>query len=281
MKTLFFLFIFSIIAVSQATIINSPTDNSKIVILKVQGEKPAPDLLDRSSGIISGRLNTYGLKYVSIKVLSDKNEIEVQFPDNINIPEIEGLLTSEGELSFYETVALNIDYGNFKKEFQNFDAKQGLFGCAGSEDPEMVRKAEEYLRSQNLSTGYRLMWGRNNEKSQSCLYSLKVNSDGKALMTRSDIENIKSDFEKVSKTLKIDIKFKQEATGKWAKATGDNIERSIAIAVDNNVFYTPVVKTVIKSGLCEITGNMTRNEVNYFLALVNNGNLPLKLVVAK
>jgi len=53
----------------------------------------------------------------------------------------------------------------------------------------------------------------------------------------------------------------------------------IAIVIDDKVFYTPVVKTPMEKGLCEITGNFTQEEVNYFLALVNNELLPMELIL--
>lgn len=57
--------------------------------------------------------------------------------------------------------------------------------------------------------------------------------------------------------------------------TKNNLGKPIAIVIDDKVFFTPVVKTSMENGLCEITGNFTQKQVNYFLALVNYGRLPL------
>jgi SecD/SecF fusion protein len=77
----------------------------------------------------------------------------------------------------------------------------------------------------------------------------------------------------------IGIKFKPTASKIWAITTKNNLGKPIAIVLDDKVLYNPVVKTSIESGLCEITGDMTKNEVNYLLALVNNDPLPLVFTI--
>ena len=86
---------------------------------------------------------------------------------------------------------------------------------------------------------------------------LKNGEVGKPLLVRSDVESIKSSVDKDSKTVITDIKFKPAAFTAWAEATKRNLNKLIAIAIDNKVFYTPVVKVVIVSGLCEVTGDFT------------------------
>ena len=100
-------------------------------------------------------------------------------------------------------------------------------------------------------------------------------------MSASDVEVVSSVPEKDSESSRIEIKFRKEAAGKWERATGENINKPIAIVVGNKVFYAPVVRDAIKSGLCEITGNMTQKEVGYFLALVNNEPLPLSFKIIR
>jgi preprotein translocase subunit SecD len=57
--------------------------------------------------------------------------------------------------------------------------------------------------------------------------------------------------------------------------TKKNINKPIAEVIDEKVYYTPVVKARIENGLCEISGNLTQKEANYFIALVRNGPLPM------
>ena len=278
MKTIYNSFIISIIAILLTSFNYRTSDNIKSVILKTGDNKATPELLNQSSGIISARLNSYGLKSFEIKVAADKSEIEVRVPDNTNLSEIEGLFTSGGELSFYETQVLKGVKGTDRDDSNLTNAR---IGCTGFEDPGMVAKAEAYLKSENLASSTRLFWSVKNDKSQFCLYALKVDNEGKALMSASDVEVVSSVPEKDSESSRIEIKFRKEAAGKWERATGENINKPIAIVVGNKVFYAPVVRDAIKSGLCEITGNMTQKEVGYFLALVNNEPLPLSFKIIR
>jgi preprotein translocase subunit SecD len=94
-------------------------------------------------------------------------------------------------------------------------------------------------------------------------------------MVRSDIETIKAEQAKESRSFNILITFKNSAIGLWSEATRNNMNRAIAITIDNKVFYAPFVRAVIEKGVCEINGDMSKKETNFFLALVNNSPLPI------
>jgi preprotein translocase subunit SecD len=71
------------------------------------------------------------------------------------------------------------------------------------------------------------------------------------------------------------IQFKKESVSLWAEATRKNLNKSIAVALDNQVIYDPVVREEISNGSCIITGNFTVEELQYFSILGNNGELPV------
>ena len=198
------------------------SENSKSVILQSVSNNVPTALLTKSADIISARLRTYGLNSFDVIVVTGKGQIEVQLSDDTEFSEIEGLLTSKGDLVFYETL-----------ERENFT---------------------------DLINTY---------------------SAGKPLLDRSDIESINASVDKISQTFIIGIKFKPEAVNVWFEATKRNLNKHIAIVVDNQVFYSPVVRTAIEGGICEISGNLSQKESNYFLALVNNEPLPLRFTILK
>jgi SecD/SecF fusion protein len=68
--------------------------------------------------------------------------------------------------------------------------------------------------------------------------------------------------------------FSQNGAGLWAKMTHDNLKRSIAILMDQQVYFTPVVKSEIKGGNCALTGDFTADEMKSFVSIVKNGELP-------
>jgi len=287
MKTIIYLIITIVIYLTLTSATQKTAEANKIVILQTTDSKATSQLLMQSAKIISERLKNYGLKSVDVNVIADKGQIKIQLPDNLLISEIEGLLTSNGKLAFYESLTLkeiadllknknNLSHLNNDPKTSPSDAR---IGCATFEDHSMVDTVENYLKSINLFKNHKLFWGLKNDKSMTCLYALKTDDAGKALLLRSDIETIKSSIDKDSQAFNIEIKFKPTSSKIWATATKNNFGKPIAIVIDDKVFYTPVVKTTIENGLCEISGNLSQKEADYFLALVNNDPLPLDFIL--
>jgi preprotein translocase subunit SecD len=282
MKTIFYLIITSLICITLASAAQKTTQSTKNVILQASDIKATSQLLKQSANVITDRLKTYGLE-TTVSILSDKSQIKIQLPYNVNVSEIEGLLTTKGDLDFYETLTLteindllkNKNHQELLKIDPNTSPSDAKLGCSNFENQEIVDTMENCLKSINLLSDYRLLWGLQNSKSMSCLYALKTN----APLTRSDIETIESSQNKNAQSFTIEIKFKPASEKKWAITTKNSLGKPIAIVIDDKVFYTPVVKTPMEKGLCEITGHFTQVEVNYFLALVNNELLPMELIL--
>jgi preprotein translocase subunit SecD len=270
MKTInYFLFI-SLICISLAFSIQK---SSKNVILHSIDSKISIELLTQSTKIISNRLKTYNLE-ASISVISDKSQIKVQITDDINVSEIEGLLTLKGNLGFYETLTVK-EIADLSKTGFRTGPSEAILGRSPFENKQVVDSVENILKSVNLLSDYKLLWGLKNDKSLTCLYAVKI----KPALTKADIETIKASKDRNSQSITVEIKFKPTSAKIWANTTKQNLNKPIAIVIDNKVFYTPVVKTTMENGLCEITGNFNQKEINYFLALVKNDTLPVNLTV--
>jgi preprotein translocase subunit SecD len=110
---------------------------------------------------------------------------------------------------------------------------------------------------------------------------LKSNNAGKPLLVRSDVESINCNVDKDSQNAVTQIKFKPAAVRIWAEATRRNINKPIAIVVDDQIYFTPVVRDAIENGACEITGDLSQKEVGVFLVLVNNEPLQLSFTLLK
>jgi preprotein translocase subunit SecD len=77
------------------------------------------------------------------------------------------------------------------------------------------------------------------------------------------------------------IQFKKEAVPVWTEATATNLNKSIAIILDNKVIYDPVVREIIPNGSCVISGRFTARELKYISILGNNGELPAEFTIVK
>jgi preprotein translocase subunit SecD len=274
MKSIFYIIIASLIYLSIASF---SLNTSKTITLQAAQIKSSKEILTQSGNIIMSRLKTYGVES-SFVIIPEKSQIEVQMPSNTNITEIESLLTTEGKVAFYETLTLKeIAEGSVIREPDNSsDAK---LCCLTFADDNYADSLDNVLKSLNLPVQYTLAWGLKNSNSMICLYALKLNEKGISPLSGSDIETAKASLDKNSQSFIIDIKFKSASSDLWAVTTTNSIGKPIAIVIDDKVFYTPVVRDRVENGLCEISGSFSRKDVNFFLAIVNNDQLPGRFMI--
>jgi SecD/SecF fusion protein len=287
MKRILFLIISIVIFITLISAVNKGSGNTKTITLQATGNNCSSATLNQSADIISVRLKQIGLKSFDINVLADKDQISVQLSDTIDISEIQELLTSKGQLAFYETYTHKEIKDLFKPGDKLFELLNSNLGKnqedprVGCVDSEKMDKADEYLQLLNLPKKCKLLWSVESEKSDYCLFALKTDEEGNPLLGRSDIESVKIAMMKDSKEPKIQIKLKPSATGIFADATKKNLNKAIAIVIDNQVYSWPVVRNVIDSGEIEVSGNFTEKQVNYYPVLFNSEQLPLSLKILK
>ncbi len=96
----------------------------------------------------------------------------------------------------------------------------------------------------------------------------------RVILEGKSIESMKSMLDQSDRPYAA-IQFKKEAVSVWAEATRKNLNKSIAVVLDNQVIYDPIVREEISNGSCIIAGNFTAEELKYFSILGNNGELPV------
>jgi len=285
MKTIVYLIITVFICITLTSSITNIAEPNKEVIMQATDNNATSQMLTQSAKIISDRLKVYGLDPFGISIITDRRQIKIQLPGNLEVSEIEGLLTATGNLVFYETFSRKeigdlLKNNNHLFELLKSDSKisptDSRIGYVTSGDCDLVN---EYLRTNRLIDNCIFLWEFNSGGSPAYLYALKINNEGKPLLIRSDIDTVTYSYDKNSQGYMIGIKFTKAATATWANATRNNLNRAIAIVIDDKVFFSPVVRAAIENGLSEISGNFTMKEVNYFLALVNNELLPLRFQI--
>jgi SecD/SecF fusion protein len=72
-----------------------------------------------------------------------------------------------------------------------------------------------------------------------------------------------------------------EGTRIWRQMTVYNIDRQIAISIDNVVYDHPLFHNRIENGKSSITGNFTGDEVKDLASILNSGMYPVKLDLVK
>lgn len=287
MKSFLYLIISIAIAITLTSANQKSTENNRSIILQASGKNVESVSLKQSADIISSRLKLFGLNSFEVTVIADKGQVIIRVPAKTNISEIEGLLLSKGELTFYETYANNEINDLLKPDNQlfkllNHAQEQKIsdprVGCTNTENR---KKADEYLKTAIPVKNCKLFWGYISKKSGYCLFALKTDMNGKPLLSGSDIESVKIVKGKDTQDCKIQIKLKPEAITLFAEATKSNLNKAIAIVIDDQVYAWPVVKSVIEAGEIEVTGNFTEKEANFFPAVFNSSQLPLSFKLLK
>jgi SecD/SecF fusion protein len=285
MKRIIYLLISLVITITLISAIQTNSGKTRTLTLQATGKNTTSVLLKQSADIISTRLKLIGLNSSEVKMIPDKEQVLVILPAETDISEIESLIISKGELSFYETYTHPEILELFKTDNQllrllnsqdKSTASDPRVGCIDDKT-----STERYLQSASPVKKCKLLWGNKSEKSEYCLFALKTNQDEKPLLVRSDIESVKIVSGKDPQDLKIQIRLNPSATNVFAAATEKNLNKSIAIVIDDQVFSWPVVRSAIKEGKIEVTGNFTKNEAHYFPAVFNSPQLPVEFKILK
>jgi preprotein translocase subunit SecD len=287
MKSIIYLFISIIISLTLTSAVQKNSENTKRITLLSIGKNVESASLKQSADIMSSRLKMMGINSFEIKVSADKGQVIISLPENIEVSDIEGLLTSKGDLAFYETFThseiadlLQPDNKLFKllNQDQEKSPSDPRVGCTTDENR---KKTDEYLLSLSPLKRCKFCWGDETKKSGNCLFALKTNEDGKSLLTRSDIQSINIEKMADMQDFKIKIKLNEVGAKVFAESTKNNLQKSIAIVIDDKVVSWPRVQNAIEGGEVEITGNFTEKEAKYFPVIFNTEQLPLSFKLLK
>ena len=256
------------------------------ILIQSTDNKISSATLSQSASIISGRLQSFSSNKFNLKLIPEKNQIQVIFADNSDLKTVEGLLTKQGTFAFYATydqkqlaeLLKDDNQLNILLSRKNTNPTSSEIGCVPVGGVEKVNK---YLATLALNQSCKFVWSQPDEKKGVCLYALQLENGKGAILNGSDIAEMKSNQEKDSGSYVVGIEFKQPAIAIWADATRRNINHAIAIVLDDQVLYAPTLRSVIEGGRCEISGNFTQTEGRYLAALGNNGALPVSFKVVR
>lgn len=106
------------------------------------------------------------------------------------------------------------------------------------------------------------------------LYFVKKGRDNQAPLEGSVVTDARQDFDDRGQP-EITMAMNSEGARIWKRLTAANIGRRIAIALDNNVYSAPNVRSEIPNGNSSITGNFTIDEAKDLANILKAGKLPV------
>lgn len=107
------------------------------------------------------------------------------------------------------------------------------------------------------------------------LYAIKVSTpDGKAPLDGSVVTDATEQYQQHGATAEVSMTMNAEGTQQWARLTGENIGKCIAIVLDGYVYSAPVVRTKIDKGTSSISGDFTIQEAKDLANVLESGKVP-------
>jgi len=106
------------------------------------------------------------------------------------------------------------------------------------------------------------------------LYAVKT-VDG-ATLAKLEGDHVSDAVQDYDERGRVAIKMNMDKVGEriWAKMTGDNIGKPIAIVMDDIVYSAPFVNGIIPNGSSEITGSFSAQEAQDLADILKSGKLP-------
>ena len=107
------------------------------------------------------------------------------------------------------------------------------------------------------------------------LVAIKATSrDGKAPLDGGVVTDARVQYGNTGGNPEVSMSMNGEGASVWARMTGDNIGKQIAIVLDGMVYSYPMVNSKIEGGSSQITGNFTLEEAEDLANVLKSGKLP-------
>ena len=100
-------------------------------------------------------------------------------------------------------------------------------------------------------------------------------------LTGADLAESSVVFDQNTGKPAVSLTFTKEGGDKFAKITGDNVGKPVAIVLDNEVVSAPNVQEKIVGGTAQITGSFTLDEAKKLSIQLNAGALPVPVKVVE
>jgi SecD/SecF fusion protein len=168
--------------------------------------------------------------------------------------------------------------------------KPGGEYAVGYVDSENKLAVDAFLKRKDILSVFPedlvFMWSANMEQVSNdgkekafVLYAIRVPENGKARVGGKDVSVASTGYDSQSGKITVDLSMTEEGSDKWGQMTSDNVNRIVAITMDNVVYSAPRVINPITGGKTQISGSFTIDEAKDLAGLLNGGALPAPCVI--
>lgn len=269
------------------------------------------DRVSSSTNVLRSRIDQFGVVAPNIQELEKDGQILLELPGVKEHDRVRELLKSSANLEFYETMTMNewqgalaqLDAALRADSTSNGMGLSGYFLQMGNQyNPIVVgtstaanRAAIDSIMASPMAKHYlpgnlKLAWevkpqtaeftdtvtGKKRTIDLYTLIALKT-SNGKAALSGDVVTSATSDFDNMQGGNYVSMNMKPDAARQWARITAANLEKQVAIVLDDQVYSAPRVNSVIEGGRSSITGDFTTDEAKDLANVLKSGKMAAKV----
>lgn len=261
-----------------------------------------------STNVLRNRIDQFGVVSPNIQALEKDGQILLELPGVKEHDRVRDLLKASANLEFYETYTLEeiqgplmeLDRALAADSASTVKSLSGYFAAGGYQGTPMVAMATSANRQvidsildsptakRILPANLKLRWEvkpQQMEYKDSAnhvrkaefyrLIALKANN-GKPVMTGDVVVSASADYEALQGNT-VSMNMNNTGAKAWARITQNNLGKSVAIVLDDQVYSFPTVNSVIEGGRSQITGNFTVDEAKDLANVLKSGKMAAKV----
>jgi len=289
--------------VFQDIVTAGQSDDAVRATLKAQ----VKDRVDNSAtNVLRNRIDQFGVVSPNIQVLQGKDgQILLELPGVKDHERVRDLLQRSANLEFYETYRAEELQGSFNS-LLNALAQDSTVNAAPlaallsqgaghgatigyAPDAKAMAAIDEVLASPRakslLPSDLRLRWevkptvqtdasGKEYNYGYA-LYALRANG-GKAVLDGKVVTDASTNYDPLRGN-EVSMRMNSEGARNWARITGQNINKQIAVVLDDKVYSAPNVNSKIEGGQSSITGSFTIEEARDLANVLKSGKMDAKV----
>ncbi len=208
-----------------------------------------------------------------------ETEAEVETVEETN--ESDDLLAAVGTATTAEEAATGFTVSS-NPLFSLLDPQYAGGAVIGAASMSDIAKIDEYLAMPEVAELFpadiRFKWaikGNEDLEGRYLLYAIRAErADGKAPLDGSVVTDAREMYSDQGASAEVSVAMNATGLKEWARLTGDNIGKCVAIVLDGYVYSAPVIQTKIEGGNTLITGNFTIQEAKDLANVLKSGKVP-------
>lgn len=242
------------------------------VVLQAKGTEDNPiddDHLDRLVAVLRNRIDQYGIVEPQIQ-REGKDRVAVDLPGEKDPEAALDLIGRTAVLEFRKVEGAApqspppVNRANYPSDAAYETAKKNWDVLNEDTLRQIAAIKEEAKKDPNLLAA---------SDDEGRLYIL-----GNVYVMGGNLVDARSTYDEFGKPA-VSLEFNKEGATAFETATAENLDKQIAIVLDESVISAPVVRTKISGGKAQITGNFTLNEASRLAIMLRAGALPVNVTV--